>query len=203
MTRTVDEAVEWVRAHPRRTDGDDWNGWCQALVWNAGGFKKTYMTATAARKASRLIVPSSLPIEKVPDGWLLHWAFVGKINGQLQDYGHIAIKVGAKALMASSYCTQMLGANVGFITAADYDNRSGHAYLGASPDMGGEYLAGISRSVPTGTTKAKTHVVTTSENLTTIAKRYGTRWDVLYNLNRKAIGPDPDAIKIGMKLALP
>jgi nucleoid-associated protein YgaU len=50
------------------------------------------------------------------------------------------------------------------------------------------------------------HTVSSGDSLSTIAKQhYGVSamWRVLYAANRDAIGPDPDRIKVGMKLAVP
>jgi LysM repeat protein len=47
------------------------------------------------------------------------------------------------------------------------------------------------------------HKVRPGENLSFIAGCYFVNWRDLYTLNRDKIGPNPDAIKIGMKLEIP
>ena len=44
--------------------------------------------------------------------------------------------------------------------------------------------------------------IKSGDNLTKIAKRFGTTVDAIYNLNRDKI-QDPDLIKIGWKLIIP
>lgn len=57
-----------------------------------------------------------------------------------------------------------------------------------------------------GKSNRKTYTVKAGDTLSSIAKRFlgsVTRWREIYDLNRKVIGPDPDAITPGMVLELP
>jgi len=50
------------------------------------------------------------------------------------------------------------------------------------------------------------HTVEAGENLSRIAQQYyddPTQWNVIYNANRQRIGPNPDRLQAGMKLAIP
>ena len=56
------------------------------------------------------------------------------------------------------------------------------------------------------TTTATTYTVRPDDSLSTIAKQhYGkaSKWALIYEANRSAIGPDPDVLQEGMKLTLP
>lgn len=198
MTNTVDQAIAWAQAHPT-IHGEDWNGWCEALVTNAGGFTNSFSTATLdLAAASRVYTNSQLPIAKVPNGWLLHWAYVSSSDGV--NYGHVAIQTPRGALMASSYVETALHSHLGFIVASHYSQKSGHQYLGASPDHGGQYLRGVPHTLPTPT---HTYTVQSGDTLTAIATAHHTTWQVLYALNKSVIGSNPDNISVGEKLRLP
>jgi nucleoid-associated protein YgaU len=52
----------------------------------------------------------------------------------------------------------------------------------------------------------ETYEVQSGDTLATIAdKAYGdgTQWRRIYDANKDTIGPDPDKLKIGMKLTIP
>jgi nucleoid-associated protein YgaU len=52
----------------------------------------------------------------------------------------------------------------------------------------------------------ETYVTKAGDSLTSIAEQAygdGSRWSEIYEANRKAIGDDPDLIKVGMKLTIP
>jgi nucleoid-associated protein YgaU len=196
MTNTVTQAIAWAQAHPT-IHGQDWNGWCEALVANAGGFTNSFATATLElAAASRVYTNAQLPIAKVPNGWLLHWAYVGSDG---VDYGHVAIQTPKGALMASSFIETVIHPHLGFIVPAHYQAKSGHQYLGASPDHGGQYMAGVPHTLPTATA----YVVKSGDTLNSIATAHHTTWQRLYALNRTVIGPNPDLIKVGERLTLP
>ncbi len=53
---------------------------------------------------------------------------------------------------------------------------------------------------------AKTYVVKSGDSLSKIAKLElgsSSKWQAIYNLNKKTIGPDPNKIKPGQKLVMP
>lgn len=197
MTNTVTQAIAWAQAHPKTPHGDDWNGWCEMLVADAGGFTNSFSTATLElAAASRVYTNAQLPIAKVPNGWLFHWAYVGSDG---VNYGHVAIQTPHGALMASSYVETAIHSHLGYIVPAHYQAKSGHQYLGASPDHGGQYLAGVPHTLPT----ANTYVVKSGDTLGGIATAHHTTWQVLYALNRSVIGSNPNLIKVGERLTLP
>ena len=145
MARTLDGVISWAEAHSKTPHGADWDGYCEMFVADAGGYTNAFPTAHADYRASHVYTPSQLPLSKVPDGWLLFWDYVGSDG---QNYGHVAFKKGSRALMASSYVTDPIHNHLGWIDAASYQTRSGHRYLGASPDHGGQYLSGIAHTPP-------------------------------------------------------
>ena len=63
-----------------------------------------------------------------------------------------------------------------------------------------------SSSSPKPTTGPVTHVVRSGDSLSSIAGRYygdESKWRTIYDANRRVIGEDPDALKLGMKLVVP
>lgn len=200
MTRTITAVRDWTKSNPHPHQGGSWEGLCEQYVNNAGDFSNAFSTATLDLKAaSHLYTPSQVAVGKAPDGWLYHWAYIGSDG---VDYGHVAFAYSdGSALMASSYITQALGDGVGLIHAADYERASGHHYLGASPDHGGQYLLGVPHSL--ATPAKRYHTVVKGDTLTTIAEADHTTWQKLYALNLGVVGRDPDAIVPGEKLLLP
>lgn len=202
MTRSITGVRDWTKANPKRPDGSSWEGWCEAFVTDAGGFTNTFASATLElAHASHLYTPSQVPAGKAPSGWLYHWAFV---DSDGNDYGHVAFAYdGGLALMASSYITTHIGDATGFIPAKDYATASGHHYLGASPDHGGQYLLGVPHSLPASAPAKRYHTVVKGDTLSSIAAADKTTWQKVYALNAKVVGRDPDAIVPGEKLLLP
>jgi LysM repeat protein len=58
---------------------------------------------------------------------------------------------------------------------------------------------------PAATAPARTYAVQRGDTLSAIAARFGVRggWPALYAANRPAIGPDPDALNVGLVLHVP
>jgi LysM repeat protein len=58
---------------------------------------------------------------------------------------------------------------------------------------------------PAATTPARTYAVQRGDTLSAIAARFGVRggWPALYAANRSAIGPNPDALNVGVVLHVP
>lgn len=50
--------------------------------------------------------------------------------------------------------------------------------------------------------KVKYHIVKSGETLTSIAKKYNTTWQKIYEKNKSVIGSNPNLIKPGMKLKI-
>lgn len=148
MTNTLSEVIQYAENHATR-NGSDWNGWCEAFVHEAGGFTNAFETAHLSFEASHIY---QIAAGHAPNGWLYHWDYVGSDG---VNYGHIGFATpGGKALMASSFITTTIHTHLGYINAADYQTVSGHRYLGASPDHGGQFLVGIPHTPPTsGPTK--------------------------------------------------
>ena len=51
-----------------------------------------------------------------------------------------------------------------------------------------------------------THTVREGDTLVRIARQYfknDSKWEAIYAANRALIGPDPDKLKLGMKLTIP
>ena len=204
MTRDIDGVIAWAEAHPRTpatssAPNRDWDGYCEMLVADAGGYTNSFGTATLdLAAASKVYTAAQLPIADVPEGWLLHWAYV---SARGTNYGHVAFATRHGALMASSYCTTEIHSNLGFIRAGDYTHVSGHAYLGASPDHGGQYLKGIPHAhEPSPVAR---YVVRPGDTLTAIGARLHVKWPAIYAANRALIGADPNKLRIGAKLVIP
>lgn len=149
MTNTLSEAIAWAEGHSTHSGGN-WDGWCEAFVHNAGGFTNNFESAHLAYRASRVYTPNELSIGNVPNGWLLWWDYV---DGGGNNYGHVGFATaGGNALMASSFVTNEIHSNLGYVGRAHYQSVTGHRYLGASPDHGGQYLSGVPHTPP-GTVK--------------------------------------------------
>lgn len=161
MTNDYAGAVQWAEANPTHLNlatgkHEDWDGWCDAFVDDAGAFTRSFLTAHAAYRASAVRTPAQLPIEQVPTGWILWWDYIGADG---TNYGHVAIAApGSTALMASGYVTDPIHPHLGYVDRAGYGRASGHPYLGASPDHGGEYLKGITRTIPAAPAPAPANV---------------------------------------------
>jgi len=50
---------------------------------------------------------------------------------------------------------------------------------------------------------AACYVVQSGDTLSTIAQRFGTSWDVVYQANRTTIGTNPNLITVGQRLYIP
>lgn len=200
-TRSITGVYSWTKSNPHPHQGGSWEGLCEQYVNNAGDFTNAFSTATLElAHASKLYTPTQVPAGKAPDGWLYHWAYIDATDHV--DYGHVAFAYSSgSALMASSYVTQLLGDGVGLIHAADYATASGHHYLGASPDHGGQYLLGVPHTL--ATPAKRYHTVVKGDTLASIAAADKTTWQKLYALNVGVVGKDPDAIVPGEKLLLP
>jgi LysM repeat protein len=65
--------------------------------------------------------------------------------------------------------------------------------------------ANLATTSPAETTPARTYAVQRGDTLSAIAARFGVRggWPALYVANRTAIGPNPDALNVGVVLHVP
>lgn len=196
MTNTWNQVVAWAKANPTN-NGRDWDGRCEAFVHNAGGFTHAFGTAHLAYGASQIHSPSSVPISKVPTGWILWWDYVGADH---VNYGHVAFAApNGQALMASGFVTSEIHSNLGYVSRTAYQTQSGHRFLGSSPDHGGEFLAGVPHTI----NFAVTYTVVAGDTLNKIAAHYGITWQNLYAANKSVIGANPNQLRIGEKLTVP
>lgn len=196
MTNNWNGVVAYAKANST-IHGQDWDGWCEAFVDNAGAFTNSFSTAHLAYKASHIYSPSALPISKVPTGWLLWWDYVGSDG---VNYGHVAFAApGGQALMASGFVTSPIHSHLGYVSRAAYQANSGHRFLGSSPDHGGQFLQGVPHSYST----TVIYTVAAGDTLTSIGAEFGVSWSAIYNANKSVIGSDPDFLKIGEKLTIP
>lgn len=138
MTRTVAEAVEWAREHPRKNvgaGGPSWSMWCAALVHWAGGFKGSFETAMEAGDKSG---PLNKDFRTARYGDIHYWAGVG-------GFGHVGIDIGGTdkdriILMASGAVTDSFGMAIGAVWFTRYA-ALGIPYRGHTPFWGKERLA--------------------------------------------------------------
>lgn len=194
MTNTWAGVVAYAKANPTN-HGLNWNGRCEAFVHNAGGFTNAFEAAHLAYRASSIHSPASLPISKVPTGWLLWWDYVSD-----QNYGHVAFAApGGQALMASNYATSEIHDNLGYVARTEYGAKSGHRFLGSSPDHGGQFLVGIPHTISTKVV----YTVVAGDTLSKIGAHFGVTWDAIYAANKAIIGSNPNFLKIGEKLTIP
>lgn len=109
MTNTIEQAVAYARAHPQNASetSGTWHLWCEAFVYRAGGFNRSFPTATAAGDAS-----GPMSQGPAPRGAIHWWG-----NGD----GHVGFELGGGLiLMASNGVTTSWGNAVGTATLAEY-----------------------------------------------------------------------------------
>lgn len=189
MTNTWAGVLDYAKNNPL-IHGQDWDGWCEAFVSDAGGYSNSFPNASSAFKASHVYSPSALAINSVPTGWLLWWDYAVD--------GHVAFAApGGLALMASGFVTQPIHSHLGYVKRTDYTPRSGHRYLGASPDHGGQFLQGILRTPPA---TAVTYTVVSGDTLTAIAAAHHLTLAQLEHLNPQI--SNPNVISVGQKVRI-
>jgi len=127
MTNTIDGALAYAQAHPKR-DGKSWAGWCESLIWRAGGFTDSFSSAMLAGDASGWLNPDWA---KAPRGAIHYWAGVG-------GDGHVAFELGGGTLLMASSKVSSLGTALGLIHFIDYKLPE---YRGWSMRHGTEALA--------------------------------------------------------------
>lgn len=129
MTNTIEQVIAYAKAHPTN-NGGSWHNWCEAFVYRAGGFTRSFATATLAGKASGYLNPNAL---KAPRGAIHYWG-----NGP----GHIGFELGGGlVLMASDGVTKRWGTALGTASVADYNrNKPGMKYLGWTMRHGTQVL---------------------------------------------------------------
>ncbi len=136
-------------------------------------------------------------------------------------YENEADKLAAAQIFGADWEKQLLNDRV-VNAESSYQN-----YLGVLQNFYNEYLkiqqkinnvtgipVGVSQpinnigsSTPTGnstsTPASKTHMVVGGDNLTSIAKKYNTTWEKIYEANRGIIGGNPNMIRPGQNLTIP
>ena len=140
MPHTIDEVVTYAQTHPHRQDGTSWASWCEAFVYWAGGFTRSFPTALAAGDASGPLNPDWT---MAPRGAIHYWA------GAAGD-GHVAFELGNNLLlMASLKVTDRWGADMGTVTFNDY-KKVGLPYRGWTVRHGTENLTSTTVAATTG-----------------------------------------------------
>ncbi|TFB96519.1 MULTISPECIES: hypothetical protein [unclassified Cryobacterium] len=107
--RTIDDVEAYARAHPTNAsvNNGSWHNWCEAFVYRAGGFTRSFDTATLAGDAS-----GDMSQGPAPRG-ALHWWGTGE--------GHVGFELGGGLiLMASNGATTWWGNAMGTATLAEY-----------------------------------------------------------------------------------
>ena len=124
---TEAQLKSWLAGYPR-----NWNGLCQALMWQAAdkfGSPATpalYGSANIAYRASRI---ASTNPHSAPAGAIHYW--------NIGRFGHVALSLGgARVLMGSSHVQESWGTNVGVTTVDAYNKATGAGYLGWSRTNG-------------------------------------------------------------------
>lgn len=104
---------------------------------------------------------------------------------------------------APLYKSSDAGSPTGYAKAKDTvitrNNGSKH-YYNTTGDYGWMDASGF--TVKGNTPSVKTHTVRSGENLSGIAKKYGTTWQKIYNDNKSIIGSNPNMIKPGQVLTI-
>ena len=81
-----------------------------------------------------------------------------------------------------------------------------HLVVSTSPPKPGEVLPTIQPTPPQPSAGSRIHIVERGDSLSLIAQRHGqpaSAWRDLYNINRVAIGRDPNRVAVGLHLILP
>jgi len=130
---TVEQFIAYARAHPKNATGKgkSWHLWCEAFMYRAGGFTRSFGTATLAGDASGWLNPNAAA---APRGAFHYWG-----TGQ----GHVGLELGGgQILMASDGVTTSWGIALGVATLAEYSrNKPGPTYRGWSLRHGTQVLA--------------------------------------------------------------
>ncbi|NYJ20803.1 hypothetical protein [Glaciibacter psychrotolerans] len=150
MTNTIDQALDYARAHPTR-DGKSWAGWCESLIWRAGGFTRSFASAQLAGDASGWLNPDWTT---APRGALHYWSGVG-------GDGHVAFDLGGGTLLMASSRVSSLGTALGLIHFLDYKLPE---YRGWSLRHGTETLA-RSATAGAGTTPLEDDMTPVQEKM--------------------------------------
>jgi hypothetical protein len=139
MPNTIEQAVAYARANPTNRGGT-WHNWCEAFVYRAGGFTRSFSTAQLAARASGPLNPA---FAKAPRGALHYWS-------DASGFGHIGFELGGGlVLMASNGVTSLWGRAIGTATVPEYNrNKPDMHYSGWSLRHGTETLAPSLKPAP-------------------------------------------------------
>lgn len=136
MPRTPQGAFAWA-ANEAKTGNvlNDWAGWCEKFINNAGAFNQAYASALLAGDASG---PLRGDYENAGVGAIVYWAGVG-------GFGHVAFvfEQGADPLLlmaSSSARGPAWGHNIGLIRLSAYQRAFGHPLRGWTYRHGTETL---------------------------------------------------------------
>lgn len=150
MTNTIEQALAYARAHPKR-DGGSWAGWCESFVWRAGGFDRSFPTALAAGSASGTL---NTRWQDAPSGAIHYWAGVG-------GDGHVAFGLGNGMLLMASSRVSNMGTALGTIHFSNYNLP---LYRGWTMRHGTQTLAGSSSAATISATPLPPVTITTPKD---------------------------------------
>jgi hypothetical protein len=148
-------AVAFVASHPNHSGpGDNWDGWCGALMVQFGNFGAPAPSAIDAYHHSNIVStdPTAAPI-----GAFHYW--------DIGADGHVGVDLmgqGAVVLMASAHLAESWNPYIGVNSVGAYGEATGARYLGWSMDYNGngQQLSGGgtcgAASVPAGCTLPRT-----------------------------------------------
>lgn len=132
----MDGVIAWARNEAATGRVlNDWAGWCEKFINNAGAFNQAFSSATAAGNAAGYKNPNPYA---APRGAIHYYYGAG-------GFGHDAFDMnggGTALLMASSSVDDNWGHNIGVISWDRYQARVGLPYRGWSLYHGTEVLAG-------------------------------------------------------------
>lgn len=195
----------WAQKFAPNLDTQDYPGWCLRFTQTAWSAPVAYYCAKDSWDASGFQHTDALPSVSVP----VYWSWVGTINGETRDWGHVAVLL-PDGRVLSSPLTWAQGYGQQIVSSVDEVSRIlGATFLGWTEDMNGlrvvDYVADPAPApapAPSGTT----YTVEPGDNLWGIAVLFygdGTRWQEVYNANAAIIGSDPGLIHPGQTFVIP
>lgn len=201
--------MAWTQKFSPDLNTQDYPGWCLRFTQTAWNAPVMYYCARDSWDASGFKHTDGLPSVAVP----VYWSWVGTINGETRDWGHVAVLLpDGRVLSSPLYWSQGYGQSI--VSSVDEVSRIlGATYLGWTEDMNGLRVvdwADAPAPEPTPTPSVVTCVVepwpAQNSTLWGIAETYygdGLRWLEIYDANIGTIGANPSLIQPGMVLTIP